>query len=161
MNRRYRIILTASALASTLAVAPCLWAQTGASTDAGSATMKEEMSDTAINSKVTSALNEDKDTSPLASAIQVQTNGGVVTLSGNVPSKEAAEHTQMVVARLSGVRDIVNDLKYPQSASSSENAPAVVPPQAGAANSANPDASTNMANTANNPNSANNPPANQ
>jgi hyperosmotically inducible protein len=140
MKRKFRIILGASALASTLAVVPSVWAQGPASPDNASGTaVKDQMTDAAITSRANSTLNQDKDTAPMASAIQVQTAGGVVTLTGNVPSKEAAEHAQMVVARLSGVRDVVNDLKYPaDSTASSQSGPVVVPPQN------NADGSTSM-----------------
>jgi hyperosmotically inducible protein len=155
MKGTYRALLSLSALASTLAVAPGVWAQSGTATDtAGSATMnmKDQMTDTAVTSKVTAALSEDKDTSALASVIHVDTMGGVVTLTGDVPSKEAAEHAQMVVARLSGVRDVVNSLKYPSASGHADAVPQVVPPQSSADSSTNPvAASTNVANTAADP----------
>ena len=155
MKRTYRIIMGASALAGTLAVAPGVWAQSGAPADtAGSASMnmKDQMTDTAVTSKVTAALSEDKDTAAMASAIHVDTMGGVVTLTGDVPSKEAAEHTQMVVARLAGVRDVVNSLKYPSTSANAGSTPVVVPPQSSADSSTNPaSASTDVANSADNP----------
>jgi hyperosmotically inducible protein len=155
MKRTYLIILGASALAGTLAVVPGAWAQSGAPADtAGSASMnmKDQMTDTAVTSKVTAALSEDKDTAAMASAIHVDTMGGVVTLTGDVPSKEAAEHTQMVVARLAGVRDVVNSLKYPSTSANAGSTPVVVPPQSSADSSTNPaSASTDVANSADNP----------
>jgi hyperosmotically inducible protein len=152
MKRTYRIILSASALASGLAVAP-VWAQSAPTGAASTVTnMKDQATDSAVTSKVTAALNEDKDTSAMASAIHVDTMGGVVTLTGNVPSREAAEHTQMVVARLSGVRDVVNSLKYPSTAANAESTPQVVPPQSSADSSTNAaSASTNVANTTGDP----------
>ena len=114
--------------------------------------MKDQMTDTAVTSKVTAALSEDKDTSALASVIHVDTMGGVVTLNGDIPSKEAAEHAQVVVARLSGVRDVVNSLKYPSASGHVDAVPQVVPPQSSADSSTNPvAASTNVANTAADP----------
>lgn len=152
MRHAYRIILSASAIASTLAMAPSLWAQSGAPADtAGSATMnmKDQMTDTAVTSKVSAALSEDKDTSAMASAIHVDTTGGVVTLTGDVPNKEAAEHTQMIVARLAGVRDVVNSLKYPSTSANVDSTPSVVPPQSSADSSTTPaSASPDVANTA-------------
>jgi hyperosmotically inducible periplasmic protein len=152
MKRTYRIILSASALASALAVAP-VWAQSAPTNTAGAVTnMKDQATDSAVTSKVTAALNEDKDTSAMASAIHVDTTGGVVTLTGDVPSKEAAEHTQMVVARLSGVRDVVNSLKYPPTSANAESTPEVVPPQSSADSSTNAaSASTNLANSTGDP----------
>jgi hyperosmotically inducible protein len=152
MKHAYRIVMSASALAGTLAMASSVWAQSGAPADTGSSTtsnMKDQMTDTAVTSKVTAALGEDKDTSALASAIHVDTMGGVVTLTGDVPSKEAAEHTQMVVARLAGVRDVVNSLKYPSTSANVNSTPSVMPPQSSTDSSTNPAAaSTNGANGA-------------
>jgi hyperosmotically inducible protein len=149
MKHAYRIIVSASALAGTLAMAPSVWAQSGAPADSASgatANMKDQMTDTAVTSKVTAALSEDKDTSAIASAIHVDTTSGVVTLTGDVPSKEVAEHTQMVAARLAGVRDVVNSLKYPSTSANVDSTPSVVPPQSSADSSTNPAApSTNGA----------------
>jgi len=60
----------------------------------------------------------------------VQTNGGVVTLTGDVTSQATAERAQILVAQLSGVRDVVNDLKYPHVASGVDSNPTVAPPAA-------------------------------
>ena len=82
MNRKFQIILSASAVASTLAFVPCALAQGSASPDTtNSIAIKDRMTDAAISSKATAALNQDKDISRMANAIQVQTTGGVVTLN--------------------------------------------------------------------------------
>src|SRR5258707_15226624 len=65
-------------------------------------------------------------------AIHVQTYGGIVTLTGDVASPTTAEHAQTVVAQVSGVRDVVNDLKYPHPSGSANSGPRVVPPAASA-----------------------------
>lgn len=94
MKRKFRIILGASALASTLAVVPSVWAQGPASPDTASGTavpnnagvtaapdtasgtaVKDQMTDAAITSKANSTLNQDKDTAPMASAIQSPDRG--------------------------------------------------------------------------------------
>jgi hypothetical protein len=62
-------------------------------------------------------------------AIHVQTYGGIVTLTGDVASPATAEHAQTVVAQVSGVRDVVNDLKYSHP-SGGGSGPRVVPPAA-------------------------------
>jgi hypothetical protein len=132
-KRNYGFIVGVSALAGTLSMVPSVFAQSGmpAPDEGKNATMKAEMDDTAVTAKAQSALRDDKDTASAADAIKVQTNGGVVTLMGDVPTQAAAEHAQMVVARLSGVRDVVNDLKYP-SGSSAAAAPSVMPPASSA-----------------------------
>jgi hyperosmotically inducible periplasmic protein len=140
MNRRYGLFLGISALASALSFAPCTLAQTDTSANSqSSATAKDEMTDTAVTAKVKDALASDKDSSPVASAIQVQTTAGVVTLSGNVDTQATAEYAQMVVARLAGVRDVVNDLKYPGGAAAMNSAPPVMPPAAAGSSGATTD----------------------
>jgi hypothetical protein len=130
MKRRCRFILGVSALAGTLSFAPCAVAQTNTPADTHGATLKDETNDTAVTAKVQGALARDKDTSGAADAIHVQTNGGVVTLTGDVAAQAIAEHAQVVVARVSGVRDVVNDLKYPHAAGGMNSFPIVVPPAA-------------------------------
>jgi osmotically-inducible protein OsmY len=93
---------------------PQVIAQTGtAPTGSGSSPLKDEINDAAITAKVKNALVKDKDTSTSIEVIHVQTYVGVVTLTGNVASQATAEQAQIVAAWLSGVRDVVNDLKYP------------------------------------------------
>ena len=136
MKRKYGFILGVLALAGTLSVVPCVLAQTNAPADSHSrATLKDEMNDTAVTSKVKAALRGEKDTSGAADAIHVQTSGGVVTLTGDVATQATAEHAQMVVARIAGVRDVVNDLKYPPAARGMNSGPIVVPPAASASGS--------------------------
>ena len=56
------------------------------------------------------------------------TSGGIVTLTGDVTQQAISEHAQLVVARLPGVRDVVNDLKFPHAAGGVNSGPIVVPP---------------------------------
>ena len=129
MKRRSAFIFGVSALVGTLSFVPCVLAQTNAPPDTRSgSTLKDKTNDTAVTAKVQAALAGDKDTSGAADAIHVQTSGGIVTLTGDVTAQAIAEHAQSVVARLSGVRDVVNDLKYPHAASGVNSAPIVVPP---------------------------------
>ena len=131
MKRKFGFILAVWAVAGTASFVPCTRAQinTPAETRSG-ATLKDETNDTAVTAKVQAALARDKGTSGAADAIHVQTNGGVVTLTGDVAAQAIAEHAQGVVAQLSGVRDVVNDLKYPHAAGSMDSYPIVVPPAA-------------------------------
>ncbi len=88
---------------------------------------KDRTNDVALTANTKAALSADKATAGAADAIHVQTTDGVVTLTGDVASQATAEHAQKVVARLLGVRDVVNDLKYPHLPGST-SAPIVAPP---------------------------------
>ena len=129
MTRKYGLIFGASALAILLSSAPGVVAQTDvpADTERGE-TLKDKTNDMAITAKVQAALAQDQYTSGAADAIHVQTNGGVAILTGDVAAQAIAEHAQVVAARISGVRDVVNDLKYPRTAAGMSSAPIVVPP---------------------------------
>jgi len=114
MKRRSAFIFAVSALVGTLSFVPCAPAQMNAPPDTRSGSMlKDKTNDTAVTAKVQAALAGDKDTSGAADAIHVHATGGIVTLTGDVTAQVVAEHAQLVVARLSGVRDVVNDLSIP------------------------------------------------
>jgi osmotically-inducible protein OsmY len=139
MNRKFVVILGATMVACVLSLSPNGRAQNGTGLDTSPvAAMKDKSNDAAMRSKVSAALAEDKDTAGAAGAIHVQTDGGVVVLTGDVASQTTAENAQTVVARLAGVRDVVNDLKYPSpSKGGTESKPQVVPPQSDAGISGN------------------------
>lgn len=67
------------------------------------------MSDTAITAKVKSALLADQSTSGLA--IQVETNKGVVQLSGFVDSAAEKERAAEIASGVEGVKDVKNDIR--------------------------------------------------
>jgi osmotically-inducible protein OsmY len=116
MKRKYGFVLGVSVTMGMLSLEPRVMAQTDTSPSSRSSSdlpLKDETTDTAITAKVKSALTRDRDTSTAVEAIHVQTYGGIVTLTGDVASPATAEHAQTVVAQVSGVRDVVNDLKYP------------------------------------------------
>jgi osmotically-inducible protein OsmY len=117
-------ILSFSALAYSLILAAPLSAQMDAPVKDG-ATLKDDRDDTAITTKVKAALTNDKYTSGATDAIHVQTDGGVVTLTGDVASQATAVHAQTLVAQLTGVRDVVNDRKYPHPANGVTSSPIV------------------------------------
>lgn len=60
------------------------------------------ISDTDITAKVKMALNE--------SAVHVTTSGGIVTLTGSVPSEADSTHARDVASRVAGVKDVENHL---------------------------------------------------
>src|ERR1700730_8581477 len=67
------------------------------------------MRDTKITAKVKVALHEDKDTED--SDIHVDTVAGVVTLSGHVPSPDAAARAEQLARQTEGVRGGNNPLE--------------------------------------------------
>lgn len=66
------------------------------------------VSDTAITTEVKAGLHENKLTK--SGDIQVHTEQGVVTLAGNVQSKEAISAAQKVASETSGVKRVTNEL---------------------------------------------------
>jgi hypothetical protein len=98
-----------------------------AEADTATPSPKDRTNDVALTAKIKDALLADKATAGAADAIHVQTTNGIVTLTGDVASQATAEHAQAVTARLLGVRDVVNDLKYPH-LPGSVSAPIVAPP---------------------------------
>jgi hyperosmotically inducible periplasmic protein len=67
------------------------------------------MRDTKITAKVKVALHEDKATED--SDIHVDTVAGVVTLSGHVPSPDAAVRAEQLARQTEGVREVNNKLR--------------------------------------------------
>ena len=67
------------------------------------------MRDTKITAKVKVALHEDKVTED--SDIHVDTVAGVVTLSGHVPSPDAAVRAEQLARQTEGVREVTNKLR--------------------------------------------------
>ena len=67
------------------------------------------MRDTKITAKVKVALHEDKVTKD--SDIRVDTVAGVVTLSGHVPSPDAAVRAEQLARQTEGVREVTNKLR--------------------------------------------------
>jgi osmotically-inducible protein OsmY len=71
--------------------------------------MATAMRDTKITAKVKVALHEDKVTED--SDIHVDTVAGVVTLSGHVPSPDAAARAEQLARQTEGVREVNNKLR--------------------------------------------------
>lgn len=64
--------------------------------------------DTMITAEIETALARDKNVS--SSGIHVSTTAGVVTLRGNVPSPEMAEHAARLAQQTDGVKRVNNQL---------------------------------------------------
>ncbi len=72
--------------------------------------------DTAITADVKGKLARDRNVR--SSGIHVDTIAGVVTLKGNVPSPEMAEHAAQLAEQTNGVKSVNNQLMVVSSASS-------------------------------------------
>lgn len=70
--------------------------------------------DTTITAEVKTALARDKNVS--SSGIHVTTTAGVVTLEGNVSSREMADHAAQVAGQTTGVARVINQLMVVTSA---------------------------------------------
>ena len=81
------------------------------------------MKDSVLTTKAKAELLRNEQTKD--STIHVSTHRGVVTLTGEVDSKEKAEQAREVVAQVDGVKNIRNELIYPGSAA--EPAPSAPP----------------------------------
>jgi hyperosmotically inducible periplasmic protein len=68
----------------------------------------EKVDDAAITAKVNASLAKDKDLSAIR--IDVDTQDGVVTLSGLAPSASAKEHASEVAHKVAGVHSVNNQL---------------------------------------------------
>lgn len=71
--------------------------------------MGEYASDTAITGKVKAALVADKDLSALD--VAVETNNGVVTLTGTVGTAAQADKAAVVTRGVEGVKQVNNNVK--------------------------------------------------
>ena len=71
--------------------------------------MKETMSDSAITTKIKADFAADKAVS--ATAIKVETDKGVVKLSGNAKSKDEADKAVSIAKGTKGVTSVKNDIQ--------------------------------------------------
>lgn len=69
----------------------------------------EYASDTAVTTKVKAAIVAEKELSALD--VAVETNNGVVTLSGTVGTGAQADHAAKVTRGVEGVKQVKNNLK--------------------------------------------------
>jgi hyperosmotically inducible protein len=70
--------------------------------------VKESVKDAAVTAKVKTALHNNKVVGN--SDVHVSTNGGVVTLRGEVPNREAAATAEQIAQETSGVKRVNNEL---------------------------------------------------
>jgi hyperosmotically inducible protein len=72
---------------------------------------KDQISDATLTTKVKAAMLTDHVAKKYT--IHVDSNHGTVTLVGNVDSSATVAHAQTVVANVSGVEMVKNDLTWP------------------------------------------------
>ena len=93
-----------------LAGAPFLIAACG-----GGTAINRTIDDATITTRVKTALLND--TGVEATSIDVETTGGVVTLTGVVKSKEDEARVIEIVRKVAGVREVKSSLRVPQAVS--------------------------------------------
>ncbi len=71
---------------------------------------QSDSSDWAITARVKKAIMTDGSLSASAKFVSVTTNNGVVTLSGNVPSKEESKRIVNIVKSVRGVSSVDNQM---------------------------------------------------
>lgn len=100
-----RAVIAAGVLLCPVASVGC-----GASAGGGAANRPMSTTDDAtISTRVKTALLNEPGVN--ATAINVQSSGGVVTLSGEVKSNDEEQKAIAVARRIPGVRDVKSDLK--------------------------------------------------
>jgi len=133
--RKLAIVTFAGLIGGALFSSPLLYAQKSAAgqemhesgaaakaaaQDAGSSVKHayyattDAMNDATLTTKVKTALLRNEATKKLS--IHVESDQGTVTLNGAVDSPDSAAHVQSVVANVSGVQMIKNQLTWPTSA---------------------------------------------
>ncbi|MGH7815556.1 MAG: BON domain-containing protein [Candidatus Binataceae bacterium] len=75
---------------------------------------KNKAADTALTAKAKKALLAQSSTRHFAAKIHVASSGGIVTLSGTVPNKAAAQDAQKTIKNISGVKMVRNELTVSQ-----------------------------------------------
>lgn len=95
--------------AAILALAAILGAPLAANAQTTTEKAKEAVTDATITTKVKTAFAKDKDVSAIK--INVDTDKGVVKLSGKVKSKEEAEKAASIAKGVEGVASVNNTLE--------------------------------------------------
>lgn len=72
---------------------------------------KRDVSDIDLARKVKVAISEDKVLAPFSSTVFVQSEKGVITLSGNVDSQKTKTDIESKVKNVSGVNKVVNNIE--------------------------------------------------
>jgi hyperosmotically inducible protein len=104
-----RKTLFATAMAAVIGATGAAYAQNTTSTDPqSSATVGDAITDTAITTKIKAKLIADNRTKTVK--IGVETNNGVVTLSGKARSTRAKAAAETIASGVDGVKSVTNDI---------------------------------------------------
>ncbi len=105
----FRKVIIAASLGAGIVFAPMAFAA-GADADAGQErqSVGDYVADAALTTKVKAAIMADKDLSVLD--ISVETNNGVVTLSGSVGTDAEADHAATVARGVEGIKQVENHI---------------------------------------------------
>ena len=103
--------ITAAFVAFGLALAPAAYSADKAPGEKAGvkATVKEEVSDATITTKIKADYAKDKQVS--AMKIHVDTEKGVVKLTGNAKSKDEADKAEQIAKNTKGVMSVKNEIK--------------------------------------------------
>jgi hyperosmotically inducible protein len=126
-SRRALTVASVTVLAAAGIAAGSAWADTQMQQGAGAQESTGAMSsDSALSSKVSSAIVQDEKISHLP--IHVTTDNGVVQLSGFANSAEEADRAAQVARQVPGVKDVQNNIEL-QSGQSQQSEPSQSPAQ--------------------------------
>ncbi len=102
-------LATALFLAGTLLAPAAAYAAGATSTPSATERTKEALGDAAITTKVKAKFATDSQVS--AMSIKVDTDNGVVKLSGNAKSQEEADKAAEIAKNTEGVTSVTNDIR--------------------------------------------------
>jgi len=103
----FRKVIIAASLGAGIVFAPMAFAA-GADADQERQSVGDYVADAALTTKVKAAIMADKDLSVLD--ISVETNNGVVTLSGSVGTDAEADHATTVARGVEGTKQVENHI---------------------------------------------------
>lgn len=107
-------------MALGLALAPTAYSADKAADEKGGtrAAVKEEMTDAGITTRIKTEYAKDKEVS--AMKISVDTEKGVVKLTGNAKSKSEADKAEQIAKNTKGVTSVKNEIKVGSADKSSD-----------------------------------------
>ncbi len=71
---------------------------------------EESLEDWELTANVKTAIITDKSLSASARLVSVNSNKGIVTISGTVPTKEDMDRISMIVKKIPGVKKVINQI---------------------------------------------------
>jgi hyperosmotically inducible protein len=105
---QFRQTLIAAAMTAIIGATGAVYAQTSSTSPTESATVGDAITDTAITTKVKAKLIADNRTKTVK--ISVETNNGIVTLSGKARSHKAKAAAEKIASEVDGVKSVINNV---------------------------------------------------